>query len=82
MTSQKPAGGSMARTVVFVIAPTGEGWGIYLDGFLLEESSDEAGARDSVRLRLDGVRLRGDYGRFVMAKEPPAPIEAALTRPA
>ena len=61
----------MAKTITFVIAPKGERWGIYLNGFLLEDSADEAGARDSVRLRLDGVRERGDTGCLVMATEPP-----------
>lgn len=62
----------MARTLTFVIAPNGERWGIWLDGFLLEEPSTEASARESVRVRLDGVRERGDVGRMIVAKEPPA----------
>lgn len=63
----------MTRAVVFVIAPNGERWGIWLDGFLLEEPPDEASARESVRVRLDGIRDRGDWGRLVVATEPPAP---------
>ena len=61
----------MARTVTFVIAPNGERWGIWLEGFLLEEPSNEASARESARVRLDGVRERGDFGRMVVATEPP-----------
>lgn len=64
----------MARTLTFVIAPNGEGWGIWLDGLLLEEPSTEASARESVRVRLDGVRERGDLGRMVMSTEPPAKL--------
>ena len=61
----------MAKTLTFVIAPNGERWGIWLDGLRLEEPSDEAAARESVRVRLDGVRERGDAGRLVVATEPP-----------
>ncbi len=62
----------MAKTVTFVIAPNGERWGIWLDGFLLEEPSSEESARSSVRVRIEGIHDHGDVGRMVVAKEPPA----------
>ena len=61
----------MAKTLTFVIAPNGERWGIWLDGLMVEEPSNEASARESVRVRLDGVHERGDIGRLVVATEPP-----------
>jgi hypothetical protein len=62
----------MAKTVTYVIAPNGERWGIWLDGFLLEEPGSEESARSSVKMRIEGIQDRGDVGRMVVAKEPPA----------
>lgn len=61
----------MAKTVTYVIAPNGDRWGIWLDGFLLEDPRDQTAAEQSVRVRLDGIRERGDVGKLVVASEPP-----------
>ena len=61
----------MAKNFTFVIAPNGDRWGIWLNGFLLEDPRDQAAAEQSVRVRLDGVRERGDVGKVVVASEPP-----------
>ncbi len=59
------------KTVVFTIAPNGDRWGIWLDGFLLEEPGDEAAARPSVAMRIEGAADRGDAGGLVVARESP-----------
>ena len=46
----------MTKTLIFTIAPKGELWGIWLDGFLIEESGNEEEARTSVAMRIEGVR--------------------------
>lgn len=56
------------KTLVFTIAPNGDRRGIWLDGFLLEEPGDEAAARSSVAMRIQGVTDRGDTGQLVVAK--------------
>lgn len=68
----------MAKTVTFVIAPNGERWGIWLDGFLLEEPGSEESARSSVTMRIEGIRARGDIGKTMVASGPPESLKMAL----
>ena len=68
----RPVGSTMAKAVTFTLAPRGDRWEIWLDGVMREEFSSRDGAVDNLRLRLDGIRERGDVGRWIEEKAPPA----------